>query len=84
VFQLRAACDHLLHVSRTYPYRAQSFRCYSDPKAEILDMLASGRRTAAEVARLFRVHRATISRVAAEARTAHPAADETRAISRTV
>ena len=55
-----------------------------EQKAEILDMLASGRRTAAKVARLFRVHRATISRVAAEARAAHPAAAETRAISRTV
>jgi DNA invertase Pin-like site-specific DNA recombinase len=55
-----------------------------EQKAEILDMLASGRRTAAEIARLFRVHRATISRVAAEARVAHPAADKRRAAARTV
>jgi DNA invertase Pin-like site-specific DNA recombinase len=55
-----------------------------EQKAEILDMLATGHRTAAEVARLFRVHRATISRVAAEARAAHPVAGEPRAISRTV
>jgi DNA invertase Pin-like site-specific DNA recombinase len=36
-------------------------------KTEILAMLAAGR-AGAEVARIFRVHRATISRVAAEAR----------------
>ena len=55
-----------------------------EQNAEILDMLASGRRTAADVARLFRVHRATISRVAAEARTAHPTVGETRATTRGV
>jgi DNA invertase Pin-like site-specific DNA recombinase len=38
-------------------------------KAEILAMLAAGR-AGAEVARLFRVHRATISRIAAEVRAA--------------
>jgi DNA invertase Pin-like site-specific DNA recombinase len=38
-------------------------------RAEILDMLAAGR-TGADVARIFRVHRATISRIAAEARVA--------------
>jgi len=37
-------------------------------KTEILAMLAAGR-AGAEIARIFRVHRATISRVAAEART---------------
>lgn len=37
-------------------------------RTEILGMLAAGR-TAAAVARIFRVHRATISRVVAEART---------------
>ena len=36
-------------------------------KTEILTMLAAGR-AGAEIARIFRVHRATISRVAAEAR----------------
>ena len=36
-------------------------------KTEILAMLAAGR-AGAEIARIFRVHRATISRVAAEAR----------------
>ena len=55
-----------------------------EQKAEILDMLASGRRTAADVARLFRVHRATVSRVAAEARTAHPTVGETQATIRGV
>jgi DNA invertase Pin-like site-specific DNA recombinase len=38
-------------------------------RIEILGMLAAGR-TGAEVARIFRVHRATISRIAAEARVA--------------
>ncbi|MGH7100043.1 MAG: recombinase family protein, partial [Stellaceae bacterium] len=38
-------------------------------RAEILAMLAAGR-GGAEIARLFRVHRATISRLAAEARAA--------------
>ena len=37
-------------------------------KTEILAMLAAGR-AGAEIARIFRVHRATISRVIAEART---------------
>jgi DNA invertase Pin-like site-specific DNA recombinase len=37
-------------------------------RTEILAMLAAGR-AAAEIARIFRVHRATISRIAAEART---------------
>jgi DNA invertase Pin-like site-specific DNA recombinase len=37
-------------------------------RAEILVMLADGR-AGAEIARIFRVHRATISRIAAEART---------------
>jgi DNA invertase Pin-like site-specific DNA recombinase len=56
-----------------------------EQKTEVLDMLvASGRRTAADVARLFRVHRATISRVAAEARMAHPTVGGTRAATRGV
>lgn len=42
-------------------------------KVEILDMLATGRKSAAEIARLFRVHRATIGRLAAQARVAPPA-----------
>jgi DNA invertase Pin-like site-specific DNA recombinase len=37
-------------------------------KTEVLGMLAAGR-TGAEIARIFRVHRATISRIAAEARS---------------
>ena len=40
-------------------------------RAEILAMLADGR-AGAEIARIFRVHRATISRIAAEARTVSP------------
>jgi DNA invertase Pin-like site-specific DNA recombinase len=36
-------------------------------KTEVLGMLAAGR-TGAEIARIFRVHRVTISRIAAEAR----------------
>lgn len=36
----------------------------ADQKAEILTMLAAGR-SAADVARLFRVHRATVSRIRA-------------------
>jgi DNA invertase Pin-like site-specific DNA recombinase len=38
-----------------------------DQRSEVLDMLAAGR-NAAEIARIFRVHRATISRLAAQAR----------------
>ena len=37
-------------------------------KTEILAMLAAGR-AGAEIARIFRVHRATIGRITAEART---------------
>jgi DNA invertase Pin-like site-specific DNA recombinase len=36
-----------------------------EQKTEILDGLGSGRKSAADLARLFRVHRATISRLAA-------------------
>ena len=42
-----------------------------EQKAESLEMLASGRKTAAGVGRIFRVHRATIGRVAAEVRATH-------------
>jgi hypothetical protein len=55
-----------------------------EQKAEILDMLASGRKPAAEIRRIFRVHRATISRVAAQARAARPSLGETRATTPTV
>jgi DNA invertase Pin-like site-specific DNA recombinase len=43
-----------------------------EQKAEILDGLGSGRKSAADLARLFRVHRTTISRLAAQARVAAP------------
>src|SRR3954465_12698940 len=39
-----------------------------EQRAEILDGLGSGRKNAADLARLFRVHRTTISRLAAQAR----------------
>ena len=39
-----------------------------EQRAEILDGLGSGRKSAADLARLFRVHRTTISRLAAQAR----------------
>jgi DNA invertase Pin-like site-specific DNA recombinase len=43
-----------------------------EQKAEILDGLGSGRRSAADLARLFGVHRATISRLAAQMRVVPP------------
>jgi DNA invertase Pin-like site-specific DNA recombinase len=43
-----------------------------EQRAEILDGLGSGRKSAADLARLFRVHRTTISRLAAQARVAAP------------
>jgi DNA invertase Pin-like site-specific DNA recombinase len=43
-----------------------------EQKAEILDGLGSGRKSAADLARLFRVHRATISRLAAQMRVVAP------------
>ena len=43
-----------------------------EQKAEILDGLGSGRKSAADLARLFRVHRTTISRLAAQVRVAAP------------
>src|SRR3954463_13635793 len=43
-----------------------------EQRAEILDGLGSGRKSAADLARLFRVHRATISRLATQARVAAP------------
>jgi hypothetical protein len=39
-----------------------------EQKTEILEGLGSGRKSAADLARLFRVHRTTISRLAAQAR----------------
>ena len=57
-------------------------------RAEIVAMLAAGR-PGAEIARIFRVHRATISRIAAEARALsakaepvpdHPAAETVRIV----
>src|SRR3954470_5508358 len=39
-----------------------------EQKTEILDGLGSGRKSAADLARLFRVHRTTISRLVAQAR----------------
>ena len=41
-----------------------------EQKTEILDGLGSGRTSAADLARLFRVHRTTISRLAAQVRVA--------------
>src|SRR5215218_4318051 len=43
-----------------------------EQKAEILDGLGSGRKSTADFARLFRVHRTTISRLAAQAQVAAP------------
>jgi DNA invertase Pin-like site-specific DNA recombinase len=43
-----------------------------EQKTEILDGLGSGRKSAADLARLFRVHRATISRLAAQMRVVAP------------
>ena len=43
-----------------------------EQRAEILDGLGSGRKSAADLARLFRVHRATISRLAAQMRVVAP------------
>src|SRR3954470_23998254 len=43
-----------------------------EQKAKILDGLGSGRKSAADLARLFRVHRATISRLAAQMRVVAP------------
>src|SRR4051795_1783039 len=43
-----------------------------EQKTEILDGLGSGRKSAADLARLFRVHRATISRLAAQMQVVAP------------
>ena len=39
-----------------------------DQRREIVDAVSSGRKTAAEMARLFKIHRATISRFISRAR----------------
>jgi len=41
-----------------------------EQQREIVEAVSSGRKTAAEVARLFKLHRATVSRFVAQARTA--------------
>jgi DNA invertase Pin-like site-specific DNA recombinase len=38
----------------------------AEQKKEIVEVLASGRKTAAEIARLFKIHPATVSRVLAQ------------------
>jgi transposase-like protein len=40
----------------------------AEQKKEIVEAVASERKTAAEIARLFRIHPATVSRVLAQAR----------------
>ena len=40
----------------------------AEQKKEIVEAVASGRKTAAEIARLFKIHPATVSRVLAQAR----------------
>ena len=42
----------------------------AEQKKEIVEAVASGRKSAAEMARLFKIHRATISRFVSQARTA--------------
>jgi DNA invertase Pin-like site-specific DNA recombinase len=42
----------------------------AEQKKEIVEAVASGRKTAAEIARLFKIHPATVSRVLAQARIA--------------
>ena len=43
-------------------------RITAEQRKEIVDAVASGRKTAAEMARLFKIHRATISRFISKAR----------------
>ncbi|MGZ8218941.1 helix-turn-helix domain-containing protein [Methylomagnum sp.] len=40
----------------------------ADQRQEIVEAVLSGHRTAAEMARLFKLHRATVSRLVAQAR----------------
>ncbi|MBM3652139.1 MAG: recombinase family protein [Alphaproteobacteria bacterium] len=44
-------------------------RITEEQKKEIVEAVASGRKSAAEMARLFKIHRATISRFVSQART---------------
>jgi DNA invertase Pin-like site-specific DNA recombinase len=44
-------------------------RITAEQKKEIVEAVASGRKSAAEMARLFKIHRATISRFVSQART---------------
>jgi len=46
----------------------------AEQRKEIVDAVSSGRKTAAEMARLFKVHRATISRFISQARAEEKAA----------
>jgi DNA invertase Pin-like site-specific DNA recombinase len=47
-------------------------------QAEVINMVNSGQKSAAEVARLFRVHRSSISRLMAQARVSKEAATRRR------
>ena len=44
----------------------------AEQQKEIVDAVSSGRKTAAEVARLFKIHRATVSRFVSQARASEP------------
>jgi len=48
-----------------------------DQRREIVDAVSSGRKTAAEMARLFKIHRATISRLISQTRIAEKRATPT-------
>lgn len=40
----------------------------AEQQKEIVDAVSSGRKTSAEIARLFKIHRATVSRMVSQAR----------------
>jgi DNA invertase Pin-like site-specific DNA recombinase len=42
----------------------------AEQRKEIVEAVSSGRKTAAEIARLFKIHRATVSRFVSQARVA--------------
>ena len=44
----------------------------AEQRKEIVEAVSSGRKTAAEIARLFKIHRATVSRFISQARAAGP------------
>lgn len=63
-------CAGLCEAARERPHSRRKPRITAEQKKEVVEAVVSGRKSAAEMARLFNVHRGTISRFVSYARAA--------------